>query len=86
MQWIDGSIRRPQAEMLTREEFRKLFSVSEEWLDERIKVGVLPAPLSLSAKTKFYTWEHAVYLSLWLRFVANAQQNVEKQGQKKSGE
>ena len=71
MQWIDGTIRRPSSEILTREEFRRLFGVSEEWIDEKTKEGVLPPPLALSAKNKFYTWEHAVYLSLWMKYLAN---------------
>lgn len=61
-------MRGPDAEYLTFDEFRKLFGVPEEWLESKIADGTLPRPVILSARTKLFSWEHAVFLSLWMKF------------------
>ncbi len=66
-EWTDRTIRGPSAEYLSADELRKLFGLPAEWLEERVKEGVMPPPIRLTARTLTYTWEHAVFLMLWLK-------------------
>ena len=66
-EWTDRTIRGPAAEFLDPTEFRKLFGVSAEWLDERLADGSIPPPIRVSPKVVLFTWEHAVYVALWLK-------------------
>ena len=78
LSWTDRTVRGPDSEHLKPAEFQELFGITEEWYKDRLKEGIIPAPLSLSAKTIYHPWEHAVYFSLWLRFCCERRQNVEK--------
>ena len=63
VEWTDRMIRGPVAEYLTQEEFRKLFGVSEEYVNEQIENNVIPPPAKLNARTIMFTWRHAVILA-----------------------
>lgn len=83
--WTDRTIRGPASEYLTAEELRKLFGLPADWFDEQLKNGVLPGPIKLTAKTQMFTWEHAVFVSLWLKFNAAGLVSVANQAPEKSG-
>lgn len=61
--WTDGMIRRPEADYMDAAEFRKLFTISAELLDEYIRNEVIPEPLKLTPRTVVFTWKHAVILA-----------------------
>lgn len=62
-EWMDGMIRRPKKEYLDRSEFRRLFGLSEEMLDDYVNSGCIPEPVKVNSKTILFTWRHAVILS-----------------------
>lgn len=79
--WTDGTIRRPVSEYLDASEMRKLFGISEETLRNFIDAGVIPEPTELTAKTKLFTWRHAVVLALriemnWIPSVSEVAKTV----------
>lgn len=78
--WTDRNLRGPTAEYLTAGEMRKLFGLSAEWFDEHVENGTIPPPIRLSAKTVLYTWEHAVYLSLWLKLTGGKKMDQDRAG------
>lgn len=65
--WTDRTVRGPSDEYLTPEEFRRLFGLPAEWIDERVKDGTIPPPLKPTSRTVMFTWEHAACLALWLK-------------------
>lgn len=66
--WIDRTISAPSENYLTSDEFGRLFGLSGDTVDRLTKSGDLPEPVRVSKQTKLYTWEHAVYYALKLKF------------------
>jgi predicted DNA-binding transcriptional regulator AlpA len=81
-EWTDRTIRGPDAEYLTADEMRRLFGLPADWFDKRVEDGTIPPPIRLSAKTVLYTWEHAVYLALWLKLHGPAATAAAGRGEK----
>ena len=63
--WTDRTIRGPEKEYLTAEEFRRLFGgLSVDTFRRLLQSGEIPGPVELSPGVKVFPWEHAVYYSL----------------------
>lgn len=65
--WIDRMVRGPEKEFMDRAEFRKLFGISEDVMDQFLQTGVLPAPIRPTKRTVLFSWQHAVMLNLWMQ-------------------
>jgi hypothetical protein len=78
-EWTDRPIRAPDADWLEPDELRKLFpGMSQEWFNARVKDGTIPPPIRFNARSLLYTWEHAAYLALWLKFFGSGEDEPAK--------
>lgn len=68
IEWMDRVVRGPAAEFLTADEICALFLMPPECFDGLVEAGGILPPIWVSKRKQFYTWEHAVYLAIWMRF------------------